>query len=214
MKTKLELSDITKGERLLSEGIDIGDGYRLHVGKAYDNDSEAPWKREDGHGPVSKFKRHPFGQGTKPPTRAGERILYWDSGSYRTYNVKEASSIAKRDGWGLAPEQLTMLAETLGRAPTRGEIVAEAVRRDFERLRAWCNDEWHYCVVTVTLTGPDGVTIVQDSVGGIESDGDQWREVAAEIGSRLLSEAAKERDEAAYWAARDTITQQAGGVEA
>lgn len=39
---------------------------------------------------------------------------------------------------------------------TEGEILAEAVRLDYEWLRGWCNDQWHYVGVIVVHV-PNGV---------------------------------------------------------
>ena len=62
------------------------DGSRFRVTFPYDDIDDAPWERDDGHGDISDWKRHAFGQGTKPPKAAGELILCWDHGSYRTYD--------------------------------------------------------------------------------------------------------------------------------
>lgn len=57
------------------------------------------------------------------------------------------------------------------REPTRGEIVAESVRLDFERLRAWANGEWHYVGVIVELLDTEGNGTGEDeSLWAIESD--------------------------------------------
>ena len=82
------------------------DGNRFAYRTEHDADTGAPWDEHDGHGPVSGWKHHAFGQGTKPPKRAGELILLWDCGSYRTYDFAEACRIARRDGWGVAPYRM------------------------------------------------------------------------------------------------------------
>jgi hypothetical protein len=51
---------------------------------------------------------------------------------------------------------------------------AAAAMADFERLRGWCNDEWHWCGVVVTLN--TGGTEHEASLWGIESDADDYIE--------------------------------------
>ena len=81
------------------------DGARFRVEFPFDDSGRAPWE-DDGHGEVSDWKRHAFGQGSKPPKRPGELILCWDHGSYRTYDFKGACEIARRGGWGWLPGTL------------------------------------------------------------------------------------------------------------
>ena len=85
--------------------------------------------------------------------------------------MQEASRIARRDGWGLDPEAVAVLRGRLGREPTRGEVIAEAVRLDCDRMRAWCNSDWSWCGVVVTLLDLDGRdTGMTESLWGLESD--------------------------------------------
>jgi hypothetical protein len=149
----------------------------------YDDSHDAPWEREDGHGPVTGWERR--------DKRPGEWIINEDRGSRRFYDAQEAQRIALRDGWGCPPDapyeppsaymreaearaiaQQTAWGFTGGgrinrraalacRDPlgewlgmTQREIAARAVRADFARLRDWCNDGWHYCGVSVSLVTP------------------------------------------------------------
>lgn len=160
-------------------------GRTYRVAFPHDEGHEAPWEECEGHGIVSDQKRHPFGHGTKPSKAPDEKILYWERGVYRTYDVAETLKIAKRDGWGLNPDDESKLAQSLGREPTRKEIIAAAVDADFEFLRAWCCDEWHYVGVVVTHESGD-----TESLWGIESNADSYldevaHELADEIASRL-----------------------------
>lgn len=147
-------------------------GLTFSVNLAYDHAHRAPWKECDGHGPVSDW--------TSRDKLPGERVLNRDGGSYRYYDVAEAARIAKRDGWGISTDARAELAARLGREPTAGEIAAAAVENDFQYLRAWCNDEWFYAVVEVTLLDTDGdETWMYDCIGGVESnDEDYIRELA------------------------------------
>jgi hypothetical protein len=156
-------------------------GRTFRVNFPHDSDHGAPWEECDGHGPVSEWRRHREGMGSKPPKAPGEMILHWDRGSYRTYDFAEAVRIAKRDGWDTAP---------YGEG-TRGERAARAAMADFNRLRQWCSDQWHYVGVEVTALDSDGdATHESESVWGIESDcysylEDTAHELADDILSRL-----------------------------
>jgi hypothetical protein len=138
-----------------------------------DTDHGAPWKEEEGHGPVSGW--------TSRSKNPGWRVLHQDRGSYRYYDFAKAVQIAKRDGWGYG-----------GTEPgeTKGQIAAKAVEADFERLRAWCNDEWTWCGVVVTMLDEDGDPIdgYEESLWGIESDASEYiKETAQELADQLIA---------------------------
>ncbi len=148
-----------------------------------DHDMRAPWEEHDGHGPVREIS----GYG-RPEKKPGEVIIYQDRGHGYAYDVQEAARIARRDGWGLAPEAVATLRYRLGREPTRGEVIAEAVRIDRDRMRAWCNSEWSWCGVVVTLLDLDGRdTGMTESLWGIESDSREYLdEVAEELACQIV----------------------------
>lgn len=163
------------------------DGFTFRVHIEPDDFQREPWTEEDGHGPVSDWKRHAFGMGTKPPKAPGELILVWDHGSYRTYDFAEACRIARRDGWGAAGDE----------GMTRRAKAAHAARADFERLRRWCAGDWSYVGVWVELLDDEGEPTGERSVGlwGVESDAADYleevaREEAGELIANLVSRAA------------------------
>lgn len=153
------------------------DGHKFSVEIVADDDTTPPWDREDGHGPVSEWKRHAFGQGTKPPKRPGEMILCWDRGSYLTYDFAAAVRIAKRDGWDVPPY-----------GGTHGQKAHRAAMADFDRLRRWCADQWSYVGVVVHLLDDEGDEMGEsESLWGIESDADDYLdEVARELADEIL----------------------------
>lgn len=144
-----------------------------------DQDHGAPWVENDGHGPVSDW--------TTRDKRPGELVLCSDRGSKRYYDFAEACCIALRDGWGIAPDRLAEWTERAGRAPTKRQIAAAAARADFEYLRAWCDGDWQYVGVIVTLLDEDGEdTEVSDSLWGVEDSAtDYIRECARDIADEL-----------------------------
>lgn len=107
-----------------------------------------PWEEHDGHGPVSPWTRRP-----KAP---GERVLHEDRGSYRYYDWQEAIKIAKRDGWGFGEG-------------TKGQQAVRAVQADFEAMRAWCRNKWHWCGIVLSIA-KNGITLDDHatSLWGIE----------------------------------------------
>lgn len=131
-----------------------------------DDHSDAPWDRECGHGPVSEW--------TTRAKQPGERVLVGDRrGAKRYYDFSEAVRIAKRDGWDAPP---------CGEG-TKGQRAARAAEADFNRLRDWCEGDWEYVGVVVSVYR-DGEEIETHaaSLWGIESDcTDYLREVAGEL---------------------------------
>jgi hypothetical protein len=145
-----------------------------------DEDMGPPWEEHDGHGVVSDWTRH----GKAP----GERVLLAArDGSRRFYHVADTLEIARRDGWGISDADRAALVARLGRDPTQREITAAAVDADFDRMRQWCNDEWHWCGVVVELLDVDGEpTGDLESVWGIESDaGEYLEETARELAGQI-----------------------------
>lgn len=151
------------------------DGRGFEVSIYSDDDAGEPWSREDGHGPVSDWERR-----SKAP---GEVILASDRGDrHRFYDMQDAVAIALRDGWGSAGDE----------GMSRKAKAAKAAREDFERLRAWCRDDWHYVGVVVRPACDKCGEVHGDdytyAVWGIESDsGDYLDEVANELIDECLA---------------------------
>ncbi|WP_217468778.1 hypothetical protein, partial [Staphylococcus aureus] len=71
---------------------------------------------------------------------------------------------ALRDGWDANPYNL------FGEQSKRQQA-AKAARADFEYLRAWCQDEWYWVGIIVTLLDEDGnKTDIRDSLWGMASN--------------------------------------------
>jgi hypothetical protein len=140
-------------------------GLTFSVDIEHDDSMGAPWKEHDGHGIVSEW--------TQRDKRPGERILCSDRTSHRYYDFAETVKIAKRDGWG----------------PGKPHEAAEA---DFKHLKAWCDDEWHWVGIVVSLLDVDGNKVpgYSDSLWGIEGDGGDYieseaREIASALAARV-----------------------------
>jgi hypothetical protein len=113
-----------------------------------DEDMGPPWDNEDGHGPVSDW--------TSRAKLPGERVLNEDHRSYRYYDFAAAVKLAKKDGWEAKPYK----------TGTPGERANRAAEADYEWLRRWCNDDWHYCGYQLEVDG----FAYEDSLWGIDSD--------------------------------------------
>jgi hypothetical protein len=186
-------------------------GRKFRANCYHDSDAGRPWENSDGHGPVRAIR-------SRDDKKPGERIMTsGDRHAYVwAYDVQEATKIARRDGWGLNPDELAKLAAKLGRKPTPGEIVARAVENDFEFLNGWVCDRWHYIGVSVVRIGADGKPMHDEYANacwGIESDGDYWHEVARELAQEITHEIranaalkCKETKARNYWASRDVMT--------
>lgn len=156
-----------------------------------DDSMREPWKEHDGHGIVSEW--------TTRDKAPGERALCDDRGSRRFYDFAETIKLARRDRWnirGVDDEDVAALARKLGREPTAREVTAEAVERDFRRMRGWCNNEWSWVGVVVTLLDTDGnATDETESLWGIESDSPEYHaEVAQELAEQIAGRVGDARE--------------------
>lgn len=184
-------------------------GRRFLVSMHFDDDSSPPWEREDGHGPVRYCE-------DGEPLQRGETVLYDLPRGRYVYNFGAALVQAFREGWGLCPEDVQALAARLGKKPTKGQIRAEAVRKDMAYVRGWAADHWFYMGVCVQILGPDDEPEDDEfaqAVWGVESCGDHWQEIAASLAGQILHErgaawraALREAREIRAWAARDVQT--------
>lgn len=152
-------------------------GRTFKVDHPYDDSSDTPWERSDGHGPVSDW--------TRRDKRPGERILCRDGTSRRYYDWQEAARLARKE-WGC-------------------EDIHAALTADFKYLQDWCEGRWQYLGVAVTLLDADGnETRTEEALWGIESNAyDYLAETAHELADQILAEL----EEREHWAARDVVTE-------
>lgn len=155
-----------------------------------DESMGAPWKEHDGHGVVSDW----IPLDAKPE---GSRIISVDGPRYLFYDWQGTIALAKADGWGISDAAMQAMTAELGRAPTPHEIAVQAAEDDFERMREWCNNQWQWIGVVVTLLkedvdAPKGYfeTKYTHGLWGLESDsGDDYlTEIAYELAGELLAE--------------------------
>lgn len=163
------------------------DGRRFRVNIETDDTPLAPWEDNEGTGIVRKCD--PSHRAQPSVKRPGERPLNSpDRNQYQYYYDWQATMHkAHADGWGLSPDDRVALVAKLGREPTQGEVVGEAVRIDFERLRAWLADLWCYVGVIVTDVTDDeeAETDYTFAVRGVESDCDEFM---ADVADDLITQ--------------------------
>ena len=140
------------------------EGVNFRADLVADECSGSPWENSDCYGVVIDGwllrDKYPC-----------ERILVQDRGCKRFYDHQ--ASVIKFRSQGC----------------TAKEAHKQALR-DFERLRGWCNDQWFYAGVVVTLLDDfgDEISDCSDSLWGIESDCSEYhREVASELAGGLLA---------------------------
>jgi hypothetical protein len=131
-------SRLSHGDVLRTRDV-LGDRRTFAIAVLDDDTNDSPWEREDGHGPVSDW--------TSCAKRPGEIVLSSDRGMSRFYDYQEACKIALRDGWNAEPYSDT---------ESKRQRASKAAMADYERLRAWCNDQWRYIGVVLFEMPRDG----------------------------------------------------------
>ena len=148
-------------------------GLRFRVNAEYDLYTAPPWEECDGHGHgiVSDW--------TTRAKKPGECILASDRSSHLFYDIAESIKIAKRDNWG-------------AKTGTKGEQAARAVNADFDYLRRYCADQWHYIGVIVTQIDendePKNPDYSHALWGVADSDPDYCTEAANELIDQIIAE--------------------------
>ena len=155
------------------------EGFELRARTEPDDTHEPPWEAEDGHGPVRWVRLNDFGQPAKEP---GESVLISDRHGATVYGMDDATKLARKEGWDAEPYNTD-------KRETPRQQAAKAAKADFERLKAWCNDDWHYVGVIVEAYR-EGIKLGSASLWGIESDSDDYlEEVAEELADEAIEEA-------------------------
>jgi len=132
-----------------------------------DADHEAPWDAEDI--PTSQI----ITEWTQRDKRPGELVLATDGRSKRYVDFAELCSYARAQQWSCEA------ARNLTPPVTPRQAAAMAARETFDDWKAWCNNEWHWCGITVTLLDPqndDEETTFTASLWGLRDDEDQVHE--------------------------------------
>ena len=149
-----------------------GHVFTFRVEFEQDDTCREPWEDSEGHGPVSDW--------THRDKLPGELVLNTDRTAKRFYDYAEACRIALRDRWDALPYN--------DGSQTKRQQAAKAALSNFNYLREWCQDEWRYVIVTVTLLDAEGEeTNVREILGGVEDRGAYHRTTALELAQGLAS---------------------------
>jgi hypothetical protein len=158
-------------------------GYSFRAEYSTDVMCETPWEWADGHGTVSDW--------TQRDKRPGEVVLCSDRSSKRYYDMQGAIKTAKAEGWGYDYDSVLP-------TDTPGQKAVKAAQNDFNYLKAWCNNDWWYSCLHVSLLDPDGEDLedYDDYLGGVEdgyyrNTGDQY---ALEMASGILTRYERDQD--------------------
>lgn len=192
--------------RTISDGeVLVIRGYQVQVRIEYDADGEYPWENCVGMGHIRR-------EHNRRNKRAGEQPF----GSCWMFDFRKTTEEAKRDGWGIGKDDEAVMAQKLGRPPTRAEVTSESVRRQFEYLKAWATDEWQYYGYVVTLLDGKGKETEHfDSCWGFEYwlyDDEKNQYFFDEVygaAEQLVEAAEAEQTEVRYWHERDVVTEAA-----
>lgn len=193
-------------------------GHWFRVSLPRDDDRGAPWDETPGHGPVSDWTRrqkapgelvlcedrgsrryYDFAEACRIARRDDWGFLPGDLETFRNDSGQWVARVAARYN---QPAQFESVAADINAAiravyaqhratfASARAYAGAAAQADFERLRAWCNDDWHYVGVVVEMLDDDNEVLDSESLWGIESDAgayldDTARELADEILSRL-----------------------------
>lgn len=158
------------------EVTDLPNGWKLKVEFLHDSDHEPPWESCDGTGVIEGNPRYGL----------GDEYKEWALGDYRYFDWKATLPIAIKEGWDAPPYH----------TGTKHEQAMRAMRSTYDYLRRWCNDQWWYVGMTVTLLDEDDTILREDSCWGYESDSmDYLTSEARGWAARLICDERAERRE-------------------
>lgn len=119
------------------------DGFTVTARIYNDDDNSPPWERDCAHGDVTDWMPS-YDGGTMSK---GWVVLCTDRSSLRAYDMAGAVRTALADGWGVPGGRL--------KGERKRAYAVRAAEHDFEVLKAWCNDDWRYVGVAVTVSRDD-----------------------------------------------------------
>lgn len=190
---------------------------KFRVTVHHDSDHGSPWENEDGHGPVTdrlirdklpgemilsndgrKRRFYSFQEACKIALRDK-----WGVPAYRVDIEEGENSLKRASGqWFEGRQLLTFKSDWMDNDsaaiadiykqhaatfPSSRAYAAKAAFADFERLKAWCCNDWEYVGIVVEMLDDEGEpTGESGSLWGIESDSyshiwDEAHNLAAEL---------------------------------
>lgn len=193
-------------------------GVTFRVRTEYDDCHGAPWDEECGHGPVSDWTRRKKLPGELVLAEDRGYYRYYDYAETCKIARKEAwgylpgtlkTELLPCGDWRayVDPDRfadrgkpaLEAIATDINAAiravyaahratMTKRQYAAAAAMADYDRLRQWCDNQWHYVGVIVESLDDEGDVLDSASIWGIESDADDiLDEVAQDLAAELLA---------------------------
>lgn len=193
------------------------DGVTFRARTEYDDSHGAPWDEEDGHGPVSdwtsrgklpgelvlcedrgKRRYYDFAETCKIARKEAWgylpgtlKTVLLPCGDWRVYVVPKRFADRGKPALEAIATDINAAIRAVYAAHratmTARQYAAAAALADFDRLRRWCDNQWHYVGVIVESLDEDEDVIDSASLWGIESDaGDYLDEVAQDLAAELL----------------------------
>lgn len=133
----------------------LPNGWKIKFKTQYDTDHEPPWEDCDGMGVVTDCIH-----GVTDEEKYGWE-LYSGHYTHRYFDWRATLPIAIKEGWDAPPYG----------SGTKQEQAMRAMRKTFEFLHGWCNDNWRYVGLIVTLYDENDEELGEDSCWGFESEG-------------------------------------------
>ena len=134
------------------EITELPNGWKIKVEFQRDGDCGPPWEECDGHGEIYEARHR--------DECLDNWLLNSDRIWHRYYDWKATLPKAIKERWDAKPYGVG----------TKQERAMRAMKADYEYLRRWCNDDWWYVGLIVTLLDENNEQIDEDSCWGYASN--------------------------------------------
>ena len=135
---------------------ELPNGWKLRVVEEYDTDSGPPEKDSDCCGVVVSKHRQRYSEYSEEKCWALSRD--W------RYDVNASLEKALRDEWDAPPFGIG----------TKQERAMRAVKRDYEYLSGWYDNQWYYVGLIVELLDENDTILEEESCWGFKSDDTEY----------------------------------------
>jgi hypothetical protein len=134
-------------------------GKKYHVELYYDHDMGAPQEEGDGYGVIERMNWNPTDEEQleqhlldyEPEIEEETRLrMMRKLRSALYYDVLSSLHKAREDGWGAGEEW-----KAANPNATKEEELMYVVDKDFDHLKGWYDDDWHWVTVSVAPLNED-----------------------------------------------------------
>lgn len=134
------------------EITELPNGWKIKVKFQHDEDYGPPWKEHDGHGETYETRYS--------EDHMDDWCLNSERYNYRYYDWKATLPKAIKECWDAAPYGVG----------TKQERAMRAMKADCDALRRWCDDDWWWVGMIVTLLDENDEELDEESCWGYESN--------------------------------------------